>query len=1262
MSQEEVEGEVEEVDYHFQKLTPNKKYKLKIYEDALNFVFENDELKNVAVSGPYSAGKSSLIETYKIKYPKKKYLHISLAHFESPEVNPVPEVNPAPEIKPASSIYNEAVLEGKIINQLIHQIDADKIPKTNFKVKQKISVKGTRQSTVFISTIVILLFYMMFFKSWSSFVPLLKVDWLRDILMWTTIPELLLVSGIISIMLFGFTTYYIITTQKNKNIFKRLNLQGNEIEIFQETNESYFDKYLNEVLYLFENSEADAIIFEDIDRHNVNQIFEKLKEINTLINNKKMKEKKAPIRFIYLLRDDIFISKDRTKFFDFIIPVVPVIDGSNSYDQFIEHFKLGGIYNLFDEGFLKGLSLYIDDMRILKNIYNEFVIYNNLIQSIELNNNKLLAIIAYKNIFPRDFSELQLGRGYVHTIFENKLSFIEQELIEIDNDINKIEENIRLTEVEILGSIHELDAVYILPKYTITSAGGRPISHYNTTGDLVVAIKGYNYDVQIYTGYTNTTINIKDDFEKLHLIPEYIERKEAIERKSGNAIENLKVQIQTLMRQKSEIQNTRLQKIITKENIGNIFSISFLNEIGEENKFEEIKGSPYFPLIKYLLRNGYIDETYSDYMTYFYENSLSIGDKNFLLSITDKSSKSYSHPLKNPKLVLSRLRPLDFEQIEILNFDLLCYLLSTQDINRIFLKKFLQQLRRTKNFKFIDEFLGTERETSFFIEALNKTWPRIFDEIINESDYSNEQKKQYATYTLYNSDLDDIIAVDENQSLNIFVSECPNFLDTINPNIDLMIKRLSELGVKFTNIDYDVSNKELFAEVYKKDLYELTFEHIELILVEIYGLEKNSDFFHKNYTLIRSNEDEPLLDYVNRNISSYINTILDKSDEYISDDEYALLAILNNFNINTDDKREYISYLQTKLSRIDRVTYRELWKNLLQEEVVTYVERNIIDYFVSNEEIDTYLINFINSSSQTLIFNDSMMADFDDDTVTEFFEAIVKCKELSNERYESILESFNKCFNSYPFDELDIESEKVLILIKIKIISMTESILISLRENYPETVMYYITTNLSEYLEIINHNLEKFDLEEMLSLLNENIGDEYKIKLLENTEEKLPISHKGYSNLVKQHILTYNFTESDIEFLISSYSTESVDIQKLIFEITINNVRDILENQYSVDFKLLLELLSSSELDMDTKKELLLLSLPDLKESQARECLTILNMNDFLSLFEQKRPKIKVNAMNKRFLTIFEARQWVTRFEIDKVDQESFRAYGRKLR
>ena len=56
---------MEEQRYSFQKLTPVK-----------------DQMYS---PGAYSAGKSSVLESYKAKKPDKKFVHIFLAHFRTPE-------------------------------------------------------------------------------------------------------------------------------------------------------------------------------------------------------------------------------------------------------------------------------------------------------------------------------------------------------------------------------------------------------------------------------------------------------------------------------------------------------------------------------------------------------------------------------------------------------------------------------------------------------------------------------------------------------------------------------------------------------------------------------------------------------------------------------------------------------------------------------------------------------------------------------------------------------------------------------------------------------------------------------------------------------------------------------------------------------------------------------------------------------------------------------------------------------------------------
>lgn len=262
--------------YKFQKLTPIHDAKLSVYKDALDFVFENADIKNVAISGAYSAGKSSVIETYEQEKAGTKFLHISLAYFES--ATPDDKEEPLDHNKP---LIKENVLEGKILNQLIHQIDAAKIPQTNFRVKQPVS----RKKSIF-QAILGLLFLIAFLFAWNfdSWVSYLNAQpTLLPWLSWSIVPAVPLIGwGIVAILTF-LLFYTVIQTQKNKNLLKKVSVQGNEIEIFAQSDDSYFDKYLNEVLYLFENSGADAIVFEDMDRYNANLIFQRLREVNTLI-------------------------------------------------------------------------------------------------------------------------------------------------------------------------------------------------------------------------------------------------------------------------------------------------------------------------------------------------------------------------------------------------------------------------------------------------------------------------------------------------------------------------------------------------------------------------------------------------------------------------------------------------------------------------------------------------------------------------------------------------------------------------------------------------------------------------------------------------------------------------------------------------------------------------------------------------------------------------------------------------------------------
>lgn len=700
--------------YQFERLTPIDNMDLDVYEEAIDYVFDNSDIKNVAISGAYSAGKSSVLASYKKNHSNLRFLHISLAHFKSPDQEDETEIK-------------ESVLEGKILNQLIHQIPSEKIPQTNFRVKKKVNTKSVIRLTIGAVLFLVSTIYFFCFDMWKNYLSSLPDNWFKTILTPSTHQYALMVDGVLMVALLSFVVYRLISVQKNKNIFRKLNLNGNEIEIFEESDDSYFDKYLNEVLYLFENADADVIVFEDMDRFNANKIFERLREVNTLANIQLQKESKKVLRFFYLLRDDIFVSKDRTKFFDYIIPVVPVVDSSNSYDQFISHLKRGGIFEKFNESFLQGLSLYIDDMRLLKNIYNEFVVYYNRLNITELDCNKMLAIVAYKNLFPRDFADLQLNQGFVYALFNKTDEFIKSEITEIEKAIEGKQNRITLSQNEHLVSMRELNVAFA-DKY----------------------LRNYSWSQYNDSDLSDFVMNYLHGDNK----SEYMSRKQALEDKLHEKCDELNQEIINLEQKIIEIKNRQLHQIITRDNIDTIFSITSTNEIGKVTEFNEIKSSEYFDLLKYLIRNGYIDETYADYMTYFYEYSLSRIDKTFLRSVTDKKAKEYTYKLKNPKLVVSRLRLVDFDQEETLNFDLFTYLLQTSRID--YIERLIDQLKGTKNFKFVGAYFDVTTELPAYIKCLNLRWSEIFSTALNEKLLTEKQLRRYSIFSLYYSD-DEIV-------------------------------------------------------------------------------------------------------------------------------------------------------------------------------------------------------------------------------------------------------------------------------------------------------------------------------------------------------------------------------------------------------------------------------------------------------------------------------------------------------------------------
>ncbi|MGL4387733.1 MAG: hypothetical protein ACRCR8_09465 [Snodgrassella alvi] len=1108
--------EQQEKKYVYQKFTPYTDVDLQSYKDAFDYVFAHEDVRNIAISGTYGSGKSSLIESLKkeLQNPDsnlsiegskyKKFLHISLAHFHySQNETSVSHQSNSNQ----SDGFNElSILESKILNQLIHQIPAEQIPQSNFVVKRIISNRNIVGITIYSFLSILFLVNIIFSEAWKEFVLSLNNGWYKYLLLVSTSKQFLLCSGIwfaISVAIFLF---YTIKLQRHKNIFKKLKFQGNEIEIGIECNDSFFDKYLNEVVYVFANADADVIVFEDIDRFENRLIFERLREINTLVNYQlqQPENKNSKIlRFFYLVRDDIFSTKDRTKFFDFIIPVIPVVDSSNSYNKLLEFLK-----QYLEEkpriskDFLEGLSLYIDDMRLLKNICNEFYLYFTKLNNTELSANKMLALISYKNLFPQDFSNLHINQGFVFCLFRNKHIYIEKEKEKLANELSKRESLIERLKLELEEKKDEL---------------------------------------------RNSAYN---------------QEKEKI-----NSIEN---EIKSIYIKISDLPNKKLKYILNKDNIDSIF-IECLDDsckIENPKEFSDVKASPYFSLLKYLIRNGYIDETYADYMTYFYPNSLTIGDKNFLLSVRDEIAKDYNYKLNNPKLIIEKLHSSLFKKPEVLNIDLVKYLLSLPIDYKGKIVDILGQLLLENNQAFINAFwpVVNKEKLKTFVSLMNENYPGFF-RIITENDIVNKEIiTAYSVDTLYASSHSNLNIMNTPFGfLSEYIANSRDYLNIDDPDEELLIQNFKFLHVKFKQIENKSANKALFDAVYQNNLYELNMDNIKLMLATQYPAENDEDIKHKNYSTIMCQPDSYLAQYVLQNINYYIQSILPECEKLINDDEDHVIQILNNQEIDNEHKHEYINYLHTVINNLENIENKELWPKLISANNIACTEENILLYFQNFEDVDVDdgLIDFINSAKNVLNF-DSIRNDDNKDIRNRLFNKIIINQNINMQKYGEILGSlgfiqFKPDFDSINKDRFRILVDKKVVCLRLKD-SETNSIILlkSIRENCDsDEVLYFIEKNLKDYLTLLAQDNELFDLNEALNLIKKLKDDSNAIELLKCTEEQISVIDNSFTPAVMAYVLEHNFNTADLENLIQDFEQYNTEIQKLVITQVNENIDEI---------------------------------------------------------------------------------------------------------
>lgn len=793
----------------------------KLEAEILDCQISDPNVKNIAVTAVYGAGKSSAIQTYLENFRKDKkdsYVKVELAGFQGKE-------------------YNENEVERGILQQLLYSVKGSKLPNSKIERTDKTPLRALLYT---LSTMIIIVSCL-----------LLSLNGIGEIALPNHAQIILYVLAFVSfgLMLWAAIHFNRISRIKYKDLEADFNKKTSEY-----TPSNLINKFLDEVLYFFECTKVDLVIVEDLDRIEEKgfQILVKLRELNTLINNcHKIKRK---VTFIYAVRDDIFNnSEEHAKFFDYILSVTPVINPLTVADKLAEKINNENIASclLLSERLISNVSIYIPDMRVLNNTFNDYLLYYIKLHDAgnqsphKFENDKLFTLCLYKNLYPSDYAELQMHNS------------------------------------GIWATILNMDRIYANAWEEVNRA---------------------------FPGGKGNTPREKDIIQK-------------IRKRHASLAEILEV--------------IKYDKIFLQRK--NEIKASLPD--AQKKDFDDI-----WTLLISLIRRGFIDEYYLDYISAIEYHALTAHDMSFVLKTLRVGMSNFDFKFDNVKQALEYMNEEDFSESGIVNFDIL----SSLDFIRE-----LDDKHHTYKFQnLIKTLLSDEISCALLVEFVKKVsdvdlLQIIFDELL-------ARKNLFVHALLTDNDIESW------KKDKVIASLIKTSIDVSRLNYENCITNYCAKHHDF-NLCYGEDTKEN-AVVAFLNVVKPVFEHLPNLkegsirdciidkryyqintnnLREVLSIDLNDEkFANQNYETLSANA--KVKSYVDSNITDYVvNVLFDDNITGIGESQ-TNFDILNNPSTTIENKKKLIKKFAFALNKVkglntglfeEIVDYDRMepsWENILE--------------------------------------------------------------------------------------------------------------------------------------------------------------------------------------------------------------------------------------------------------------------------------------------------------------------------------------------
>lgn len=811
-----------------------------VYVSALLDAIEDENVHNIALSGGYGIGKSSILRQF-ASLLKGRCIEVSLS-----TLAPVKSWNQENEANTNGDTTTNKI-QREVVKQLLYRENAQNMPLSRFRRIEAFSPEWAWRTSCVTGAIITIAFVL---TGWA--------EMLSEKLFGGRVD-----NPTMTLLVFFGAIFIVFAAQSLLN--GKLNIKevaaGPATVSLNEDDGTYFDKYLDEIVYFFEIADYDIVIFEDIDRFEDPTIFESLKELNAILNLSPCISR--AIRFIYAVKDSIFdhgelkrrgrrvdsdsgkmldrakvesVRSNRTKFFDVIVPVVPFITHASARDHLYQMMKKSGCD--VDDELIDLASKYVPDMRTLKNVRNEHLIFREQIMphggsELKLSESHLFAMMLYKSTHLADFEKIRLGSSDLDDLYQVSRQAVEWNINQLYAGVAKLKNEI--------GQMRELDSrsnqlsskleAYI--ECVVEAAGC----------DENLAEGAFEFEGQV--GVDIWTVKFWRKFIELPESAPLVWRGpdgEYFSFTKDNVERGIGVRLNIESWRASDDDRLERQIASTNDYINALRAADFA-ELMDRSEFgiSDNKSTQSFDsyvrelmgrgLAYELIKSGYITKNYVLYSSLFHAERMTCNAMSFVIHHVDRNLMDVQYRLNDDEVrsIISYCGSRRLNESVMYNIRVLDWLIANDSEAADQMIASLEE-GGADQAHFLQSYLNDGLSPDYLVKRLTALTVRVLEFLILLLDLSNESRSYYVNLVLSNlAESDQMLADGVCEYLQIHYSE---FQVLASQSSQQIVRRVANLferaGVVLSNLN--VVSRSFISEFVKRNLYEINADNLKVIV------------------------------------------------------------------------------------------------------------------------------------------------------------------------------------------------------------------------------------------------------------------------------------------------------------------------------------------------------------------------------------------------------------------------------------------------